>query len=442
MAEEIDPPLRFRFLNGGQEYYLGFQVARKFGRPLWQLLQLYPAMYRRQATRAERGTLLAARHIEAEMNVVTLLLAEEVDVIEKNDHRVFLLTKAPEQKSTPMALGKQSICLTRSSHVPVLPQQPLAARRADRCRNPLATYYRSPHGLASSADDKLERLVPVRINIEQDGYKFRDQFTWNIADKTVTPLMFATILVQDAELPASFKQLIAKSIRDQLEASKQAATLDLSTRHAHLKIEVQYGAALLRDNLEWAHGSTQAEDFAQVAANELGLVQEYVPMIAHAIHEQLQQDRRGVLLDEGGSGVEHPGGLDTTNVFRNQDLDIWSPGLYSLSYDELDRNSSSEDRETRRRRRYARGKDDDTSRGSSKKAHLTAIREFDPPAHLGVRPLDPELRVRVYLSQRGVATHPDGTVGSKTLNTTRHTLVDENTMQALPSTSLGARQQR
>jgi hypothetical protein len=28
--------------------------------------------------------------------------------------------------------------------------------------------------------------VPIRINIEQDGYKFRDQFTWNIADKTIT----------------------------------------------------------------------------------------------------------------------------------------------------------------------------------------------------------------------------------------------------------------
>ena len=122
--------------------------------------------------------------------------------------------------------------------------------------------------MASSADDKPERLVPLRINIEQDGYKFRDQFTWNIADKTVTvrtgrdstcllaaccagaclhassldtcmqPLMFATILVQDAELPATFKQLIAKAIHDQLEASKQAAMLDLSTRHAHLKVEV------------------------------------------------------------------------------------------------------------------------------------------------------------------------------------------------------------
>ena len=99
-------------------------------------------MYRRQATRAERGTLLAARHIEVEMRVVTLLLAEEVDVIEKNDQRVFLLTQPPEKHETPMALGRQSIVLTRSSHVPVLPQQPLAPRRAERCCNPLATYYR------------------------------------------------------------------------------------------------------------------------------------------------------------------------------------------------------------------------------------------------------------------------------------------------------------
>jgi hypothetical protein len=52
------------------------------------------------------------------------------------------------------------------------------------------------------------------------------------------PLMFATLLVQDAELPSAFKQLIAKAIHDQLEASKQAAMLDLSTRHAHLKVEV------------------------------------------------------------------------------------------------------------------------------------------------------------------------------------------------------------
>eukprot|EP00730_Choanoeca_flexa_P002838 TRINITY_DN11199_c0_g1_i3.p1 TRINITY_DN11199_c0_g1~~TRINITY_DN11199_c0_g1_i3.p1 ORF type:complete len:439 (+),score=84.95 TRINITY_DN11199_c0_g1_i3:123-1439(+) len=436
MTEEVEAPLRFRFFNGGQEYYLGQQIARKMGRPLWQILQLYPSMYRRQATRAERSTLAAIRHVPPEMTIVTLLLAEEIDAIEKNDHGVTLLQAPPAQDATPMALGRQSILLTRSSRVPVLPQQPATTSRVAGPKNPLAQYYRSPHGLASTADDKPERLVPIRINLDHDGHKFRDQFMWNANDKTVTPLMFATILAQDAELPIACRQLIAKAIQEQLDASKQSAVLDLSSRHAHIKVEVQYGASLLRDNLEWSHGSANVEQFAQVACNELGLPQEYVPVLAHGIHEQLLNDRRGVLLDEASKGIEHPGGLDTTNVFRPAELDVWSPGIYALGYDQLDRNNTSEDRETRRRRRYARGKDDDRS---SKKAHLSQITALEPPDNLGPRPLIPELRVRVHLERQGAQVNADGSVGAELLNTTRHEVLDESLMQALPSTSLGAR---
>ena len=30
-----------------------------------------------------------------------------------------------------------------------------------------------------------EVLVPIRINVDQDGFKFRDAFTWNVNDTTI-----------------------------------------------------------------------------------------------------------------------------------------------------------------------------------------------------------------------------------------------------------------
>lgn len=90
---------------------------------------------------------------------------------------------------------------------------------------------------------KEEMLVPIRLDVENDGYKIRDTFTWNMNGKkaiycqkfsrgartilmsafrltemTITPDQFAEITCEDLRLPAAvFVPLIATSIKDQIQ---------------------------------------------------------------------------------------------------------------------------------------------------------------------------------------------------------------------------------
>jgi hypothetical protein len=86
---------------------------------------------------------------------------------------------------------------------------------------------------------KEEMLVPIRLDVENDGYKIRDTFTWNMNGKrllkdlekeerdtnrnfnvemTITPDQFAEITCEDLRLPpAVFVPLIATSIKDQIQ---------------------------------------------------------------------------------------------------------------------------------------------------------------------------------------------------------------------------------
>lgn len=62
-----------------------------------------------------------------------------------------------------------------------------------------------------------EHLVPIRLDIEFDGVKLRDCFTWNRCEAMITPEQFAEILCDDLDLnPISFVPAIAQAIRQQV----------------------------------------------------------------------------------------------------------------------------------------------------------------------------------------------------------------------------------
>lgn len=88
--------------------------------------------------------------------------------------------------------------------------------------------------------------------------------------------------------------------------------------------------------------------------NELGLGQEWVVQIAHAIYDRLLQDRKAAVLDDAPESVHRPSMLDTVTCFRAIDLDLWSPSILPLSQEAMNRKEISEDRESRRRRRGGR----------------------------------------------------------------------------------------
>merc|ERR1712071_595532 len=62
-----------------------------------------------------------------------------------------------------------------------------------------------------------EDLVPIRLDMELDGRKLRDVFTWNRNETSITPEMFAEMLCDDLELnPQVFVSQISAQIRGQI----------------------------------------------------------------------------------------------------------------------------------------------------------------------------------------------------------------------------------
>ncbi|KAJ1904087.1 SWI/SNF chromatin-remodeling complex subunit, partial [Coemansia sp. IMI 209127] len=67
-----------------------------------------------------------------------------------------------------------------------------------------------------------EVLVPIRLDIDADGYRLRDAFTWDLNNELVEPRWFAQGLCLDLDLPLEvFVPVIAQSIEDQLEDYRQ-----------------------------------------------------------------------------------------------------------------------------------------------------------------------------------------------------------------------------
>ncbi|KAJ1731365.1 SWI/SNF chromatin-remodeling complex subunit [Coemansia sp. Benny D160-2] len=67
-----------------------------------------------------------------------------------------------------------------------------------------------------------EVLVPIRLEIDADGYRLRDAFTWDLNNELIEPRWFAQGLCLDLDLPPEvFVSAIAQSIEDQLEDYRQ-----------------------------------------------------------------------------------------------------------------------------------------------------------------------------------------------------------------------------
>ncbi|RKO85990.1 hypothetical protein BDK51DRAFT_18012, partial [Blyttiomyces helicus] len=166
-------------------------------------------------------------------------------------------------------------------------------------------------------------LVPIRLDLELDGAKLRDTFTWNLNETLVTPDIFADLLCTDLALPpVPFAAAIAKSIRDQVADFSEPdipttetgeEVMDRDELRTVVKLDITIGSQCLVDQFEWDIncGRNQPEIFAEHMTNELGLHPEFRTAIAHSIREQIQSHLRSLFL------ADHP--LDGT---RSMDDDL------------------------------------------------------------------------------------------------------------------------
>lgn len=233
-------------------------------------------------------------------------------------------------------------------------------------------------------------------NGEGKGLKIKDRFLWNASEPFVKPLEFATIFCHDVGIHENNAATIAELIIAQVEEAQNAVGIDLATRDVTpddvvfsdeeapaaaqeehypepdcriiVNLDVQIFQHVLRDRIEWDLSSPlPPSEFARHYCAELGLTGEAVPLVAHAIHEELIRHKRDALeLDL--FAATHPGeqakwertsGAPKTNsrtgakglvgVWRDWwEREDFAPNLVQLSHEDMQKREEGRSREARR----------------------------------------------------------------------------------------------
>ncbi|CAK9318424.1 unnamed protein product [Citrullus colocynthis] len=220
-----------------------------------------------------------------------------------------------------------------------------------------------------------ENLVPIRLDIEIDGQRFKDAFTWNPSDPDSEVVVFAKRTVKDLKLPPAFITQIAQSIQSQLTEFRSFEGQDMYTgeKIIPIKLDLRVNNTLIKDQFLWDLNNYESdpEEFSRTLCKDLGIEDPEVgPAIAFAIREQLYEiavqnvasARESRMSKKGRRGFEHvpvskTGGasVDLVKLFghrssvvrKRKDWDIYEPIVDLLSNEEVDALEAKEERTAR-----------------------------------------------------------------------------------------------
>jgi SWI/SNF-related matrix-associated actin-dependent regulator of chromatin subfamily B protein 1 len=319
-------------------------------------------MHRRSLTNEERKKLIESgisNHLFA--SSVSLLKSAEVqDVIEGNDEKYKAVSVHSSESLIPRESTKAKKqapwmpTMPNSSHLDAVPQAtPINRNRVynKKVRTfPMCFDDTDPTAISENSSQS-EMLVPIRLDMELEGQKLRDTFTWNKNESIISPEQFAEVLCDDLDLnPVPFVPAISAAIRQQIEAYPIESLIeDNCDQRVIIKLNIHVGNTSLVDQIEWdmSEKDNNPEEFAIKLCAELGLGGEFVTAIAYSIRGQLSWHQRTFGFSESQlSTVEVP--------FRApSEADTWSPFLETLTDAEMEKKIRDQDRNTRRMRRLA-----------------------------------------------------------------------------------------
>ncbi|CAH1230661.1 SWI/SNF-related matrix-associated actin-dependent regulator of chromatin subfamily B member 1-like isoform X1 [Branchiostoma lanceolatum] len=368
-------PASFSLEDGGEKYMIGSEVGNYLRMFRGSLYKKYPSLWRRLATIDERkriAEVLTQAQLEQGAKVgvgdsghtslatnITLLRALEVeDILEGNDEKykaVSLNTEPIQIKDAKPKRSNWVPALPNSSHhLDAVPCSTAVNRHRIATKKirtfPLVFDDHDPSIIHENAA-QAEVLIPIRLDMEIDGHKLRDTFTWNKNEQIITPEQFGEILCDDLELPSlSFVPAIAQAIKTQIEAYPTDNILEeQKDQRVILKLNIHVGNISLVDQFEWdmSEKDNSPETFALKLCQELGLGGEFVTAIAYSIRGQLSWHQRTYAFSEAP--------LPTVEIaVRNQgEADQWCPFLETLTDAEMEKKIRDQDRNTRRMRRLA-----------------------------------------------------------------------------------------
>ncbi|KAJ7069489.1 hypothetical protein C8F01DRAFT_1078055 [Mycena amicta] len=242
--------------------------------------------------------------------------------------------------------------------------------------------YLPPHWIENGAT-RSSAPVPIRVELETETYRIRDCFIWNSNESLIQPEGFARVFCADLDLPLDMIDTVANQIKAQLEEHETIARLDiinedfdqmegeeLAECRVILSIDVQIGNHHLVDHIEWDLLSPLTpEAFATTLCRELGLTGEAIPLVSHAVHEEILKHKKDCVewgvVDGGGFALRDKTGLGLGSVGRArggpkvlesvwrdwQEADELRTRFEILSAEEVERREVERERASRRMRR-------------------------------------------------------------------------------------------
>ncbi|KAJ4466156.1 hypothetical protein C8J55DRAFT_587766 [Lentinula edodes] len=154
-------------------------------------------------------------------------------------------------------------------------------------------------------------LIPVRLefDIPELGLRIQDVFLWNLHEPSsssssgtgIAPEVFAAQFCRDLDIGVDpYGEIVARQIRAQVEDDNDKQDLNFHLNQQQesqntnpecrviLSLDVQISTHHLTDHIEWDLLSPLTpEAFSLQLCADLGLSGEAIPLIAHAVHEEL-----------------------------------------------------------------------------------------------------------------------------------------------------------
>ncbi|XP_028075137.1 chromatin structure-remodeling complex protein BSH-like isoform X3 [Camellia sinensis] len=196
------------------------------------------------------------------------------------------------------------------------------------------------HHTAASASSKnpvkfriptADNLVPIRLDIEIDGQRFRDAFTWNPSDPDSEVVVFARRTVKDLKLPPAFVTQIAQSIQSQLTEFRSFEGQDMYTGEKIVPIKPAIAVAI-------------REQLYEIA----------IQSVASARETRInKKGRRGAeqfpASKAGGTAVDLMKlfGNKSSAIRKRREWDVYEPIVDILSNEEVDALEAREERDAR-----------------------------------------------------------------------------------------------
>ena len=181
----------------------------------------------------------------------------------------------------------------------------------------------------------FDNLIPININIELEGKKFKDIFFWNLNE-------------------------IISQMKRQISQYKKYEDIEGEILKT-IKLDIRIGEIVYNDQIEWDinNPNNSPEEFAKCVCMDLGLGTEFILRISHSIREQILEYQKAAVNENKNyfQRFSNTGNfknkIDENNYLRdiyNGDSE-WQPEVKQISVEEIKKFEKKEERKNRHARR-------------------------------------------------------------------------------------------